>query len=188
VTPIVSVMNPDVSFEAKMNPDEVSEVFSVPLSRFLSSHNYDYQDVSWHNQMWRHHLFGVPHIPETINPNEHPVTGFTAAVLLHCATLGIGTEGAEVKEYTEIDSEETRSWEDLFINSLIESGEFEKRQRRRHGNWRGRGRGRGTRVVKDLESRARTVGDAGKQRSKNETTSASETNTRRDKGNSTSRI
>lgn len=184
VTPIVSVMNPDASFEAKLNPDEVSEVFSVPLSRFLSSHNYDYQDVSWHNQMWRHHLFGVPHIPETINPNEHPVTGFTAAVLLHCAGIGIGTEEAEVQEYSEIDSDETKSWEDLFITSLIESGEFEKQQRRRHSSRRGQG----TKVVKNLETRAKGVGNAGKKRGKNDTDNAPETKARRGRGNSTSRI
>lgn len=177
-------MNADAAFEANLNPDEVSDVFSVPLSRFLSSYNYDYQDVSWHNQMWRHHLFGVPHIPETINPNEHPVTGFTAAVLLHCAGIGIGTEEAEVQEYTELDSDETKSWEDMFINSLIKSGEFERQQRRRHG---GR-RGQGTKVVKTLETRAKGVGNAGQKRGKNDTDRAPETKARRGRGNSSSRI
>jgi len=129
VTPIVSVMNADAAFVAKMNPDEVSAVFTLPLSRFLSSYNYSYRDVAWYEQMWRHHSYGVPHLPNVTNAQEYPVTGFTAAVLLHCAMIGIGSEGSDLHEYGDMEPEEGKSWEDIFINFLVESGEFKRRHR-----------------------------------------------------------
>jgi hypothetical protein len=122
-------MNEDAAFEPKMNPDEVSDVFTLPLSRFLSSYNHDYRDVAWYEQIWRHHSYLIPHAPNTTNAREYPVTGFTAAVLLHCAMIGIGSEGSGVQELVEVDTEDGRSWEDIFITNLVDSGEFEKRHK-----------------------------------------------------------
>jgi hypothetical protein len=156
-------MNSDASFVPNMNPDEVSYVFTVPVSRFLSSYNYEYQDIAWYDQMWRHHLYGVPHLPDIKATTEYPVTGFTAAVLLHCAIIGIGSERSGIQEVTEIDPDETKSWEDLFITSLVQSGELEKRQkrsRRKHGSTR---RGNRRRSL-SRETRSREASDSSNSR------------------------
>ncbi|KAI8578592.1 hypothetical protein K450DRAFT_246591 [Umbelopsis ramanniana AG] len=130
VTPIVSMMNADADFEPRVNPDEVSDVFTLPLSRFLSSYNHSKQDLSWYGQIWKYHTYGVPHIPDVINEREYPVTGFTAAVLLHCAVIGIGGEVCNLEEFEEAEVEDGKSWEDIFITTIVESGELERRQRR----------------------------------------------------------
>jgi hypothetical protein len=122
-------MNADAEFEPKINPDEVSDVFTLPLSRFLSSYNHSKQDVSWYGQIWKFHVYGVPHIPDIENPREYPVTGFTAGVLLHCAALGIGGEACNLEEFEEAEVEDGKSWEDVFIATIVQSGELEKRQK-----------------------------------------------------------
>lgn len=123
-------MNTDADFEPRVNPDEVSDVFTLPLSRFLSPYNHTKQDISWYGQIWKYHTYGVPHIPDVTNEREYPVTGFTAAVLLHCAAMGIGGEACDLEEFEEAEVEDGKSWEDIFITTVVESGELERRHRR----------------------------------------------------------
>jgi hypothetical protein len=84
VTPVVGVLSPRFSLKnVHPNPREVADVFSVPLTLFLSDANHGYEDRMYGELKARVHFF---------RNAKHPVWGLTAHVLIDIARLAYGKE------------------------------------------------------------------------------------------------
>jgi peroxisomal coenzyme A diphosphatase NUDT7 len=77
VRPVVGVIDP--SFSPKLDPKEVSTVFSVPLDIFLSKSHHHSVDWKFEQYPWRIHHFTY---------DGHTIWGLTALILIHIARIG----------------------------------------------------------------------------------------------------
>ncbi|CAG8656897.1 10610_t:CDS:2 [Ambispora gerdemannii] len=57
VTPFAALIRNPAEFKPTLNPQEVSQVFTVPLRVFISREIHEYQDVNWNGQRYRRHVF-----------------------------------------------------------------------------------------------------------------------------------
>ncbi|PCJ95161.1 MAG: CoA pyrophosphatase [Hyphomicrobiales bacterium] len=70
ISPIIGLVKPPVSFAA--NPDEVSEIFEVPLSFLMQPGNYQKIKRNWNGVT--HHTYAIPY-------QDHYIWGVTAGIL-----------------------------------------------------------------------------------------------------------
>lgn len=85
VTPVLATIPHNLEFNP--DPGEVSAVFSVPLSRFLTSQGggYSWRDVEWEPGIkYRLHFFDIKYSNDGV---VYKVWGLTAGVLIHIAEM-----------------------------------------------------------------------------------------------------
>jgi len=76
ITPFLAKI--DKGFSTKMQTAEVSEIFEVPLSYLLHSHNFRIESVKWRNQ--KRYFYSIPYGP-------YYIWGATARILKNLADL-----------------------------------------------------------------------------------------------------
>jgi 8-oxo-dGTP pyrophosphatase MutT (NUDIX family) len=79
VTPVVALLQPD--YVPQPDPDEVAEVFEVPLEFLMNPANHRHHAIDWMGQ--RRHFLSMPWQGEGAyaNPREYFIWGATAAML-----------------------------------------------------------------------------------------------------------
>ena len=71
VTPFVAILKPD--FEIKMNEDEVSEVFSVPLSFFINESNCQHRSALYKGKNVKYYVY---------DHDKYTIWGVTAEIIV----------------------------------------------------------------------------------------------------------
>ncbi len=81
ITPIVALVDP--RFTLRLSPDEVSDVFEIPLPHILHPQHHHHHELTWHDEQGSHtrDWYGIPSV-DTHGQERH-IWGVTARVLRH---------------------------------------------------------------------------------------------------------
>ncbi|KAJ1685283.1 hypothetical protein LUZ63_016673 [Rhynchospora breviuscula] len=82
VVPVVCIFNDKDAFKPVLNPDEVEEIFDVPLEMFLKDENRRAEDREWQAIKYLLHFFDY-----TKDDTKYLIWGLTAAILIRAASV-----------------------------------------------------------------------------------------------------
>ncbi|KAJ4757503.1 Nudix hydrolase [Rhynchospora pubera] len=82
VVPVVCIFNDKDAFKPVLNPDEVEEIFDVPLEMFLKDDNRRAEDREWQGIKYLLHFFYY-----TKADTKYLIWGLTAGILIRAASV-----------------------------------------------------------------------------------------------------
>ncbi|KAJ3701207.1 hypothetical protein LUZ61_004912 [Rhynchospora tenuis] len=82
VVPVVCILNDKDAFKPVLNPDEVEEIFDVPLEMFLKDENRRAEDREWQGIKYLLHFFDY-----TKDDTKYLIWGLTAGILVRAASV-----------------------------------------------------------------------------------------------------
>ncbi|EPZ36845.1 hypothetical protein ROZALSC1DRAFT_29966 [Rozella allomycis CSF55] len=119
VQPVVAIIKDD--FVPKNNPKEVDGAFSVPLSMFISTKDYNYYDIDWAGYQFRLHEFMA---------DNYRVWGMTAQILIHLAQIVYDCKTLPFELYPE-GTPNYVEWTKMHIERVRQEEEAPSKKRRK---------------------------------------------------------
>ncbi|KAJ4813552.1 Nudix hydrolase 15 [Rhynchospora pubera] len=80
--PVVCIFKDRDAFKPVLNPDEVEEIFDVPLEMFLKGENRRADDQEWQGMKYILHFFNY-----TKDDTKYLIWGLTAGILIRAASV-----------------------------------------------------------------------------------------------------